>query len=122
MVFNVIDSPNIVAFSKQPKYFTLDYYFISILLYIILGFSAFFNFCFELKSIHLSCLHQDEYLIYCLPTIHISWRNTYLTDVQLYAHLYDGMLSRNHLHIKTNWNERLGEYHEHKIKMKESLK
>ena len=51
----------------------------------------------------LSCLHQGEYLIYCLKTIHLNWISPYLIDV--------GMLDRNRLHIKTNWNERSGAYH-----------
>ena len=83
MVFNATDSPDIDSSSKQPKYVTLEYYFISILLNITLSFPAFFNFCFEPKSMHLSCLHKDKYLIYCLQTIHINRRNPYLIDVQL---------------------------------------
>ena len=55
MVFNAIDSPDIVSFSKQPKYVTLEYCCMSIPLYIILNFPVFFNFCFEPKSI-LFCL------------------------------------------------------------------
>ena len=43
MVFNAIDSPDIVWSGEQPKYVTLEYYFISIPLYIILSFPAFFN-------------------------------------------------------------------------------
>ena len=50
--FNAIDSPNIVLSSKQPKYVTLKYCFISIPLSIILSFPGFFNLTFEPKSIH----------------------------------------------------------------------
>ena len=52
MVFNVIDSPDIVSSSKQPKYVTLEYCFISIPLYIILSFPTFSNLSFEPKSMH----------------------------------------------------------------------
>ena len=43
MVFNAIDSPDIVPSSSQPKYVVLEYCFISILLYVILSFPAYFN-------------------------------------------------------------------------------
>ena len=52
MVFNAIDSPDIVSSSKQPRYVTLEYWFISIPLYIILRFPASFNLSFEPKSMH----------------------------------------------------------------------
>ena len=52
MVFNAIDSPDIVSSSKQSEYVTLEYCFISIPLYIILSFPAFFKLSFELKSMH----------------------------------------------------------------------
>ena len=50
MVFNAIDSPDIVSSSKQPKYVTLEYCFISIPLYIILNLPAFVKLNFEPKS------------------------------------------------------------------------
>ena len=52
VVFNVVDSTDIVSSSKQTKYVTLDYCFISIPLYIILSLTAFFDHCFEAKSVH----------------------------------------------------------------------
>ena len=52
MVFNAIDSPDIVSSSKHPRYVTSEYCFISIPLYIILGFPAFFNLSFESESMH----------------------------------------------------------------------
>ena len=52
MAFNAADSPGIVSCRKQPKYVTLDYYFISIPLYIISSFPAFSNFYFKSKSMH----------------------------------------------------------------------
>ena len=106
MVFNAIESPDIVLSSKQPKCVTLEYCFSSVSLYIILSFTAFFNFASNLKISILSCLHQDKYVIYCLRTIDINQRSPYLIDVQLYEHLYVGMLSLNRLRIKTNRNER----------------
>ena len=51
-VFNAIDSPGIVSSSKQQKYATLEYCFISIPLYIILSTPSFFNFCCKTKSMH----------------------------------------------------------------------
>ena len=111
MVFNAIDSPDIVSSSKQPKYVTLEYCFISVPLYIILSFPVFSNLSFEPKSMHFVFSSPDEYLIYCRQTIHISWRSLYLIDVQLYEHVYAGMLDRNRPHIKTNRNERPGAYH-----------
>ena len=59
----------------------------------------------------LSCLHQGEYLIYCLKTIHLNWISPYLIDAQLYEYLCVEMLDRNRLHIKTNRNERPGPCH-----------
>ena len=50
MAFNAIDSPDIPSCSKQPKYVTLEYCFISIPLYIILGFPTSFNFCLEKRK------------------------------------------------------------------------
>ena len=51
-VFNGTDSPGIVSSSKQRKYVTLEYCFISIPLYIILSTPSFFNFCCKRKSMH----------------------------------------------------------------------
>ena len=90
----------------QPNHVTLEYCSISVPLYIILSLPVFFNLSFMyVKVCILSSLHKDEYLIYCQQTIHINWQSPYLIDVQLYEHLYVGMLDRNRLHIKTNWNE-----------------
>ena len=111
IVSNVIDSPEIVSSSKQSKYVTLEDCFISIPWYIILSFPAFLTFASNRKVCILSCLHQDEYLIYYLRTIHTSWRNTCLTDVRLYEHLHIGMLSLNRRYVKANRNERLGASH-----------
>ena len=77
MVFNVIDSSDIVLSSKQRKYITLEYRFILIPLYILLSFPAFFNLSFEPKSMHFVFIQQGEYLIFCLQTIHINWRSPY---------------------------------------------
>ena len=80
------------------------------------AFQLFLSYASNRKVCSLPCLHQDKYLISCLqnflPTkfLLINWRNPYLIDVQLYGHLYVGMLSRNRLHIKTNQNERCGVY------------
>ena len=52
VVFNVGDSPDIASSSKQPKYVTLDYCFISVPLHIILSFPAFIDFCFEANSMY----------------------------------------------------------------------
>ena len=52
MVFNAIDSPDIVSSIKQPRYVTLEYCFILIPLYIILSSPVFFNLSFEPESIH----------------------------------------------------------------------
>ena len=49
MVFNTIESPDIVSSSKQPKCVTLEYCLISVSLYIILSFTAFFNFASNLN-------------------------------------------------------------------------
>ena len=69
MVFNAIDSPDIVSSSKQPKYVTLEYCFISIPLYIILSFPAFFNLSFEPKSIHF-VFSSPRWILNLLSTKH----------------------------------------------------
>ena len=111
MVFNAIDSPDIISCSKQPKYVTLEYYFILIPLCIISSFPVFLNFCFERKSMHFVFSYLDEYFIYCLQNIHINWHRSYLFNVQLHEHLHVGMLNQNCQHIKTNRNEHPGAYH-----------
>ena len=104
-LFNVIDSPDIVLSSKQPKYVTLEYCLISIPFYIILSFPAFFNLTCKPKSMHL-VLSSPRSILNLLPTNYSHWQSPYLIDVQLYEHIYVGMLDRNHLHIKANRNER----------------
>ena len=51
IVFNAIDSPDIVPFTKQPRHVTLEYCFISISLYTLISFPDFIPFCVKLKSI-----------------------------------------------------------------------
>ena len=60
MVFNVIDSPGIVSSSKQPKYVTLEYYFTSVPLYIILRFLALFMYSPAFSQNVKFCLKQPE--------------------------------------------------------------
>ena len=103
IVFNAVDSLDNVLSSKQPKYLTLDYSIISIPLYIKLSFQLFLIYPSNLKVCILLCVHQYEYLIYCLQTIHINLQISYLIDVQLYEHIYAGMLDRNRPHIKQIW-------------------
>ena len=110
MVFNAIDSPDIVSSSKQPKYDTLEYCFISISLYIILSFPAFFNLCFEPKNMDF-VLSSPRWMLNLLSMYHSHKLVKFLINVQLYEHLYVGMLNQNRLHIKTNRNEWPGPYH-----------
>ena len=67
LVFNAIDFPDIVSSSKQPRYVTLEYCFISILLYIILSFPVFFNLSFKLKSMRF-VLSSPRWLVNLLST------------------------------------------------------
>ena len=69
MVFNAIDSPDVVSSSKQPKYVTLEYCFISIPLRIILSFPAFFNLSFEPRSMHF-VLSSPRWILNLLSTNH----------------------------------------------------
>ena len=69
MVFHAIDSPDIVSLSKQPKYVALDYWFISVSLYFMLRFPAFFNWSFEPKGMHF-VLSSPRWLLYLLSTNH----------------------------------------------------
>ena len=67
MVFNAIDSPDIVSSSKQPKY--VEYCFISIPLCIIWNFPAFFNLSFEPRSMHF-VLSSPKWILNLLSTNH----------------------------------------------------
>ena len=50
------------------------------------------------------CLQQDEFLIYCLQAFSMNGQNLYLSNVQLYEHLYARILSLNRQHTnKVEW-------------------
>ena len=72
MVFDAIDSPGIVSSSKQPKYVTLEYYFTSVPLYIILRFLALFMYGPAFSQNVKFCLKQTGNETLCmtwLPTL-----------------------------------------------------
>ena len=108
LVFNAIDFPDIVSSSKQPRYVTLEYCFISIPLDIILSFPAFFNLSFEPKSMHF-VFSSPRWILNLLSTNHSHKLAKSLFNWCSIVNI--GMLARNRPHIKTNRNERPGAYH-----------